>query len=441
MKKFLLIICILLSLLIASAVFILPYGLGFIAQNKYTQILNAFNKSSVVQVTLLNYQRGWFNSKATVKIVLPSKSTNIASQTWMTLQQEIAHGPVFSFTSSKGEKSILLGQGLITSHIESAFGTVNMVNWIKWDGAFWGIVRAPVLHFSNIPNKQEIIISGLSGFFKLPANLKRFFANFNVPEILIKTDKLEQRIEQTHIRYNLQKSMSDLFLGERSFTARSIVWNTPLYPSKLKFEDLSIHANSAEKNQRMRDEIDLSLKKIAVNNASYGPQILSLTLDQVDTPTLLTLKKELNKLHGNAYVPEQMLAKYQQLLMTLLSKGIEVQLKKFQIVTPWGNPSLVADIRLPAQPSVSGDIKSLLHASNFKAEANVPATFLIRALENFYANKSNQPDKSVMSIAAQQQVNEWVKDKWLLPKDNGYQITALYQNQSLMINGLPSNLP
>lgn len=441
MKKFLLTICALSSFFIVGALFILPYGLGFIAQNKYTQVLDVFSKSSAMQMTLLDYQRGWFSSEATIKVTPQSKS-GIITEPFM-IKQRIEHGPIFSLASGKGGESLLLGQGLIISHIESTFGAIDILNWIKLDGTLWGNVHAPVLHFVDAHAEQDVTVHNFSGVFKLPANLRQFSAHFGVSQIAVKTNKFEQHIDQINLYYHLQKSESGLFLGRRALTVGSMVLDTPVYPSKLAFNGFNIRAYDTEQNHRTNHEIDIGLQQISINHGNYGPQEMVLAINQLDTATLLTLRKELNKLRRGDALSEQAVAKYQQLFVALLSKGLEIHIKKLQIVTPWGNPSLVADMILPAQPA-DDDLKRLLRAANMNVAANTPATFLVRALEKFYTlTQSAHPTTPNIdnSVIAQQQVSDWVSKKWLLPKDNGYQINILYQNQYATINGQPLNTP
>lgn len=442
MKKFFFIICILLLLTIVGALFILPYGLGFIAQNKYLQILDTFSKSNPVQVTLLDYQRGWFSSNATVKIISPIAAKLSAAET-LIVKQTIAHGPVFSLTSRAGEKSLLLGQGLITTRIDSALGVVDVVSWIQLDGALSGTVHAPLLRFADTKENQQIAVNNLYGVFKLSPNLKQLVAKFNVPQIAIKTGKFEQRIDSANFYYDLQKSMSGLFLGQRTLTIHSILWNTPLYASSLKFDGLNVRSYDVEKNHRINDEINIELKEIKTRHASYGPQKIVFTVNGLDTSTLLILKKEFNQLHRNGNdLSDTAFAKYQQLFAMLLSKGLEIHLKKLQIVTPWGNPSLVANMTLPQQPVLNNDFMRLFETMHVSARANMSATFLMRVLEKFYASGQDLQMAALSNTVnssqiAQQQVSDWVNKKWLIPKDDGYQIDIFYEDGRVLINDQP----
>src|SRR5690242_19895179 len=107
MKKFLFGLFALCLLAIVGGLFILPYGLGFVAENKYKQIVDVLAKSNnAMQITLMDYQRGWFSSEATLKLELPKNlnAENISlvpSETLsLILKQHIEHGPVFSLASN-----------------------------------------------------------------------------------------------------------------------------------------------------------------------------------------------------------------------------------------------------------------------------------------------------------------------------------------------------
>lgn len=450
MKKFLLIICVIASLAVASTLFVLPYALGMITQNKYTQLLDVFSKNTAAKITLLNYQRGWFSSEATVEVVLPptvsitTAHTNTPST--MIVKQHIEHGPVFSLVANNGDKTLQLGEALINSHIGSSFGTADAVSWIKPDGTLWGSITTPLLHLANQSTNQSVEIKNLYGIFELSENAKQFVSNFSAKQIIIKTGKIEQHIDQVDFYCDLQKSASDLFLGKRLFTAHSLVWNTPLYSTPIKFETLQIQTHDQEQNHKMNHEIQIALKKIIVNNVSYGQQQLVLAINQLDIPILLALKNAFNHLPSSD-LSAQTLAKHQQLFMTLLSKGLEIQLKKLQIITPWGNASLVANLTLPPQPT-SG-FYQLVSAANINAVANAPAVFWIRALEKFheitqkiqFVVTESVPTQSANQLA-QQQFTDWINKGWLLlSKENGYQLKISYQKQQTTINDQPLHPP
>jgi len=451
MKKFLFSVFLLLLLAVIGALFVLPYGLGFVAQNKYTQILDMLTKSNAVQITLMDYQRGWFSSEATVKVEMPVSLSAPGVDT-LIVKQHIEHGPIFSLTSKTGEKHLALGQTLITTQVNSTLGAVEIVSRIKLNGALVGAISALKLRYENPEGKHSIVeFNNLSGTFKLSADLKKFMANLQIPQMMIEADQFSQQTNQMKLTYDLKKSDSGLFLGQRTLTIDAMTWNADFIPNKaLKLQGLKIDGRDEEQDHKVNSQIDAELKHLVVNNANYGPQRIVLAVNHVDVPALLALRKGVNSLHKSQVSTEERLTKYQQLLAGLLSKGLEIQVKRLEMVTPWGAPSLTANLTVAAQPI--SDLAGLMNATNIVAEINVPATFLVRALEKIDVITQNPIMADTTGAAsgipssnpthtAQQRITDWINKKWLLPYGRGYKSIIIYQKQQITINAQPLNMP
>ncbi len=449
MKKSLWNLLVVLLFVIVGLVYLLPYGLGFVAKHKYMQLLDIFAKSNTVQATLVDYQRGWFSSEATVKVSIPSNSKAENLDTLM-VKQSIQHGPLFSITSSKG-RHLSFGQALINTHVESVYGKMDCVNWIKINGGVSGVISIPKLHYVNTREQGDAValdVESILGHFGLSTDLRAFIADFEIPRIAIQTGKSTQEIDGTKLSYDLQKSDTGLFLGKHAVSIETMVFGADFIPDKtLKLQKFKIDKHDEEKNHKITSEIDTSLQAITINNATYGPQQLVITIDQLDAPTLLALKKEANILPEQHASFEQLFSSYQQLATTLLRQGIEIQVKKFQMNTPWGAPSLTGSFTVPAQSATSSS-EDFMNSVKMTAEINVSGPFLIRALEklNMTMQSFSVGDTSAGMFQtpppnptrmAQQQITEWLNKKWLIPKNNGYQTVMVYQNRRSTLNGQP----
>jgi uncharacterized protein YdgA (DUF945 family) len=452
MKKSLLSLSVLILITVIGALFLLPYGLGFVAQNKYSQILDTFAKSNTIQLSLVNYQRGWFSSEATVKVVLPGVPKLAA----LLIQQHIEHGPIFSITAANHQKRLMLGQTLISSQVKTPFGIVDIVSWISLQGAFSGTLHIPTLYHQTAQqgHSYAATLTGISGDFQLPADLKKIAAHLQIPKAVIKIDHFEQQIDQTDIVYQLKKSDSGLFLGQRRLAIRAVALNFPIYPFKLQLQGLKAEADGSEQNHKLQSEINIALQQVLFNNAAYGPQQLLLAINQLDVPSFLALSKELNSWKTQPELDDQAYARYQQLLVNLLSHGLQIQVKRLALVTPLGAPQLVGSITFPAQSA--NDVMTVFTAADAQFNLQIPATFLMRLLEKINGAMMQHVATTMAAATtpiaapaapaiiptqlAQQQVTEWVNKKWLVPKDNGYQISVLRQNRQLTINGQPLDI-
>ncbi len=461
-----------LVIILLAGIFILPFGLGIIAEKKYTQLIGLTSKSTAVKITLLDYKRGWFSSEAALKINLltsktaqkvitdASKQSNDADAFQsgvIIIKQSIQHGPVFSLDDANHGKTLLFGQALVTSHvypselktsgIDSQFGNANIITWIKADGSLFGKIEAPKITYS-IPltsasnaqiSKQNLTLNNLSGFFNASSDLKRIISKGHAAQITIQDNDIQQLIKQVDVESNLQKSDSGLYVGQQNYFVDSMTWKADFHDTPLSFNGLKIQTYDEEKNQKMNSILNVELKKFIINNAEYGPQQLTVALDQIDIPSLLKANEALSEEQEGKdnFSLQSLMQQYQQVFLPLLSKGMTVDIKRLKVVTPYGSPSLVAKIKF--SPQTNGDFATILNNANVVASVDMPATFLVRLVE-LTSRLNDQsaffPDEKI-NQDAQQKITNWVMNKWLLPKGNGYEMNIMYENRHLSINGQP----
>jgi hypothetical protein len=447
MKKMLFTIVLFLLFLIVITLFVLPYGLGFVAQHKYTQIIGMLSKSNTVQVSLVRYQRGWFSSDATIKISM-QMPIGLVQQTTkpFLITQHIAHGPVFSLLSGTGEKRLAVGQTLITTHAHSPFGALHMVSKVKLNGKLVGTFNAPTLqlHYTDVLHGENTAeLQGVSGKFTLSPDLQQWIAAVDIPEISIKTDTFTQQLHNTHFFYNLNKSQSGLFLGKHICTIDTMTWSADFIPGKdLKVEKIRLVEQDAEKDRKIQAKIDAELKYVTLKNATYGPQQLQITIRDLDVPALLAWTQALHPFSDTPLSSLQKYQKYRQLLLNLLSRGVQLKIEKLALVTPWGTPSLVAQARIAPRPMST--FIDLMAGTQSRVAVHLPASFLMRVLERVVLPYMQAPVSAVTKTTppsamemAQRQITEWIHNKWLLPEGDGYTMVILYQNQHMTINNQP----
>lgn len=452
MKKILFTTFLLLLFLIIVALFVLPYGLGFVAQHKYTQILGMLSKSNTVQVSLVRYQRGWFSSDATIKISMQMPIGLMQKTTKpLIITQHIAHGPVFSILSGTGQKRLALGQTLITTDANSPFGALHMVSKIKLDGKLVGTFSAPTLqlHYMDVLHGENTAeLQGVSGKFMLSADLQQWIAAVDIPEMSVKTDAFTQHLHRTRFFYHLHKSQSGLFLGKHICTIDTMTWHADFIPGKdLKLEKIRLVEQDAEKNKKIQAKIEAELKYVTLKNATYGPQQIQLVISDLDVPALLAWTKALHHFSDAQTSSLQKYQTYRQLLLNLLRRGVQVKIEKLALVTPWGAPSLMAEVDVVQRPMST--FIDLMAATQGRVAVHLPASFVMRLLEKVIVTSpylsaavikttppNLAPPSSPLEIA-QRQLTEWIDKKWLLPEGDGYTMVILYQGQRMTINNQP----
>jgi len=78
-----------LVLLLIVGVIATPFIYGIIVKNKYYEVVSIIKKDYDVDIKVINYKKGWFNSEATLEISDANRSNKP-----VLLQQTLDHGPI-----------------------------------------------------------------------------------------------------------------------------------------------------------------------------------------------------------------------------------------------------------------------------------------------------------------------------------------------------------
>lgn len=460
MKKFFLIFSVTGLLVVCLGVFVLPYGLGFLIQDKYRHLFQATAHSPIAKLTLKQYHRGWFSSVATIEVAFPAVKGG-PTQTWL-LHQEIQHGPVFSFLTNTGKKQLGMGQGAMKSKLLPTFnnpaslpqlpsppsttpphtGQVTLLTWIKWDGTIANKVQAASLQLDNPIHHQIITLKNLSGTFSLSPHFDHIIAHLSIPVVTITTPPFKNTLDHVQLHYDLHKSPSGLFLGKHTFLVNLLIAETPHAAEKMIFNQIYVASQEQEHNQKMYNNAHVVIQQVTWGQTQVGPQEIRFSIRHLDLPSLLELKQALLSLQTTPQpISMDLLKRYSEKVFKILNKGVEVEIQKATFVSPWGSPSFSGKITLPPQSQPKKNSMLLLMDGTISAQAHVPAIFLFRMLEKFYILHTTQElalaPPGAREVWIQQQILHWVNQKWLLPQGNGYKVQFLYQQGRATLNDQP----
>jgi uncharacterized protein YdgA (DUF945 family) len=455
MKRILLVSLAFLVLTTTLILVAVPYVLGFTIEEHYNHLLRAVSKPDTIELKLVSYQRGWLTSDAVVEATITNSNVlkftgqSGDSQTPLsfTIKQHIEHGPVFQVSTRDQPTRFLMGQAFITSRADTAAGRIDSLTWIKLDGSLLNSVFSPQIEYHSPAFSMKAPQPAMTVWL---LHNQQLTLHIDVPQLDIKTPQVAQQVVNAHLRYQLSRQHS-VQATDHLLTIDKITWQQTDATAPIIFNGLSIESRQRQDQQKMDTAIAASLKEADVGHASYGPQLIAANINQMDIAAFQQVKDQLTLLRNNPNISEDDINTYQQRFYALLAKGMEVQVQQFNLVTPWGSPSLRARITFMPQDITPTQFADLLPAMDAAVQANIPATFLVRSLEKVYgmliyhASTTDDPRflytaTANVDKASQQQITEWVTKRWLLPKDNGYQVNFLYHNQQGVINGEPWSL-
>lgn len=465
MKKWLLTGLAVVLVLVVGTVFIFPLGVGFFVQTKYPQMIQAMSKSGDVELKMLSYHRGWFNSEAVIQVSLAHPSLLKLSD-WVSteseqppiqfvLSQNIEHGPWLMVTTPAGKSKLFFGQAMIKSHVNPSMGDIDSMTLVKITGSILSVLSAPEIKYYNKKDHTLALMSGLTATFNLTPGLTEITGQVKLPKLILKTSDFQQQIHGLSARYKLFTSKSGLFLGDRLTKIENVTWSNNDPHSKLKLNGLAMQSKSNEQHGRVNYQLKAILNTININDADYGPQQIDFGVKNLDIPSLLTLRQQLSQLQSNTHLSSMQLMKYNESFMMLLSKGMEVDLRKIHLVTPWGKPLIVGRISLHPQTSLALNLDTFLSYMDAKVHMEIPGPILVQTIEKLdqtaLGKELGLVDAGDLDKASdtngflRQKVKEkvagWVENNVLIAQGDGYLFDLLFQNDKAYVNGQPYHKP
>ena len=457
MKKWLIWTVIGLVIIIASIALLLPLGMGFAVEHKYSQVLESLSRSEHIKMKLVSYQRGWFHSDAVVQVAL-TQPTVLEINKWLgnttgapvqfMLNQRIEHGPLLHVSSQTGNRRLLFGRAVVKSSINTALGTIDSLTFAEFDGSLLSVINAPDLHIDNKAKKIRATVTDLTATLLLSADLNQIYASIDAPQANITTPDFLQKINNLSEQFSLRKSPSGLFLGWRTTKIGDASWETVDHKSQIQLNGLTMQSQSAEKSAKMTYRLNAILNKAALDNTTYGPQQIKLSINNLDVPTLLALRKELTQITGSEGLSTTQLFRYNDLFMILLGKGLELNVDKLSLVVASGNLTATMQVVLKPQTTTATSLAGFLRYLDAKTHLELPDAMLTKILTTIgsstmaqgmmgslsYGESANPSAESAQR--AKQQIAQWVQKKWLIPEDDRYLLDLSYKNQQLMMNGI-----
>jgi uncharacterized protein YdgA (DUF945 family) len=284
-------------------------------------------------------------------------------------------------------------------------------------------------------------IRNLNVHVKMTKDMTKMFGNINIGEVTFVNPTAKQTFLNTAATYDITKTPEGVFAGRRDIQLGSFVYTNLADNQSVIAKNLHIASQGVETNGRINLAIQGSLDSIIVDNKQYGPHNFVLDINNMDAVALYGLTKESYNVATKNDLAAQIarslqIAKYNQLLMSLFSKGMQIDLKKLNIVTQWGNVVGNAQIVFAQQPRETLNPFALLQKAGANLNLQLPKDLVLQVMTRHY-----ESDQSIQNPAqqAQSQINEWINNRWLIPMDRNYKINFIYKDNAATING--ANFP
>lgn len=387
-------IAVVLVLIIAIGV-ATPFGMGYMAERQIKKIAHRLSDRPQVTVTVENYQRGYMNSQATLKVAYKAvinggdnKPQSSPMQATFELKQKISHGPILSTADG-----MRLGMAYAESDLVLSDDTKAALNEIFKDqdtkpefivdsmihvnGSSEHKFRVPTYKFKGT-DKTTLTTSGVHGSWEMSSNLDYHTGVLNFGNFVAKDDTGGVlRVNAPEIIFEINQNDIGLFTGKSRVSFPSFeILNSGVTTYQIKNLEFN-STTDIDRNDLYNMSLDGGFENIMIAKQNYGPLVLKTSMRNLDASKIIEVQRLVDQMQDPGTAMEQQ----QLLLFSLMAKipeifnrGAEVLVEPFSLTLPQGKMEIVGNAKLvPSEkPKAAINPFTILQRLNGQMKITVP---------------------------------------------------------------------
>jgi uncharacterized protein YdgA (DUF945 family) len=295
---------------------------------------------------------------------------------------------------------------------------------------------------------------GLNAMLSVSPDIDDAQGDFTMLGLHIVANQVDLNLGEIEQSFNLNRSKEGLWLGDSHLRVPAISVKGD-NGQQFVMNGLELLGKSYVADDALNFNLELSLQDLVVNNETFGPGNLKLSLTQLEPVAMANIYKQLGTLSNNGNSNLTMLAIMAE-LPKLVSKGSQLEFSE-TLKVPEGQ--IVGNLSISLPKSEGGDPSQVFAKVQGSGQFRAPMATVKEAIvasinSNGTAATSQQsavtpgdtataiqPVTTVAPVDPQTQADNVLKklvDKGVLTVDGSdYLIQFKVENQQLMVNGKP----
>ncbi len=411
-----------------------PLGMGMWLQHTYYSLVSYYNAQGDVAIQVLNYQRGWMSSSASlrVKIINPTlvtwvkESGVVDPQLDLLVEQKIQHGPILYYPAQISPfyfgLAVIHNQWQLSSAMQeflkvfaTVVGDIQDDDVISFAGNYIKYFKINSL-YSNLPNQQVSVQfkQGLTGKIELFPGQNKLNATIKFPDVILLAANKHGAMKASAgmLQLDQQQAKSGLWLGYLKLQLAALTAQD-FAGYSFSLAGLNLAGTIKERAEKIASEHIVDIEKITLAKQTFGPLHLKVTssalISQAVVDMIIAYRQIMQR--GELYA-SQLQLKMLSLLPKVLVTDSQVQLDAFHLSAPEGDFDMTGQIAWPYQGKSAYDFEELVRDMNLEVDARVSKPLLNPLIENlthipYFHNLSNKARQEVLSLdEAAQLVNQ-----------------------------------
>ncbi|MEJ2201587.1 MAG: YdgA family protein [Desulfuromonadaceae bacterium] len=449
------------------------YFVGGRMQKMYSDMVETYGNMGPVSCVIESYQRDFRQAKArlVIELKIPANQaiddpTSQVENFRMVLEESITHGPLVDsglglatietrlveVTPTENELAKLLNE------LPELAGVLNVTK-VDLDGTMHGQTQIPAIH--TVTEDGNLNWDGLQATTTFSPRKKSFIGTIDCAGLegeftdgLFAWDGLKGKFDLVEALPLLYLGQNDMQIGQLNITVDNQVDGEQ---EKVELKGFGIVSDSRMQDGLVSLEQTLSFAGILVDGQNYGPGELTVAMANLDGQTLSDFQQKIYALYGRVEVadPEALVAElmplYTNMLLQLLEKSPQLDIRELQFTTPHGNISGDLQISYDGSQGASPAIpNSMFQAVAAQAQLAIHESLVRQILasqvtgELHTARQQGQipetvTDQELENLAAQQidtQLEAMLAQNYIIRDGDLLKTNATLNNGELLVNGL-----
>jgi len=273
-----------------------PFIVGYKAKSDYANLINQLSKISNLDLQITNYSQGFFSSKATLALNLPSYSETLV------FKEEIVHGPVYLGLISQDKSPFVAAVINGKLDVESAAFTkltkllsgnspVFYQHLIGFNGNVDSQAYVPAIKTIINEGSESVNLESSGAIYTqfISSTDESVKGELTVPLFEIKDNNFAMILKDSVVSFSGKKGINQLMIGDSVISVG--VLNIDSAHEQFAVKKLVVHSLSSEEGQMINSGAQISAREVLASNQKFGPVALNMSLNGLDVPSLLQIEK------------------------------------------------------------------------------------------------------------------------------------------------------
>lgn len=441
---------IVLIILAVAFVFGTPYLMGYILEGQYKLMVDTLARATNTKIEVAKFQRGWFDSSATLQVSFKSrwlKDKKSTQTTAVLVKQKIKHG-VLIFARRAEDKKLdwIFAKALINTQSSSP-------NFQFKASTLWGLsdnltttIGSPNISLSDAQTK--LTFKNLAGTVDYNANNKKIESHFAVASGTI----ANKTADSSNTAHAMKIEFEDM-LVKSSFNESGALWYGDRTISfdklqvdghdgkSLAMKGLKLVSKVKDNNGSTNINLKLSASKVKNSQFDFSDFNLGFAVDNLNTKALTELIQATQEMPPQAPHDPKFILQLTTPFFNMIGKGLTLSLSQFEVTAESGKISATGQLQVPAQQGQI-NLTNLVQYLKGELKIEVPQAWFTDQLVKSHLRRLAVQQQSTMLAqqSAKRDIDYWVANSMLVPAGSSWLINITFNKGKLLVNGKPPAL-